>query len=746
MHFKKSTVKFYFRFLCPYLILLLLPITILGYINYTSYIDVLKKEINANYSNQLNLIKSEVDAKLSGIKNIVYQMSSDQELIDRITTYSQYDYYQILSMLTKYKSLNNDIYDIVLYKRFTDIILSSDCQYTVPEFINHYYRYSSWSEVAFTQFINNIDKSSIRSTEFITTYDALTKQIITLAYPFSVFKQKYNSTLLILIEEDNIRQIFQKHNDLSEDYVMVMNKNGMFIGPNGNLLSKKDTKELFHKLREKDSFVLPLAHDEYLVNSVQSKATGLTYVSLCPTSVYMKKINHIQFILLIALFIILTIGIIVIILYARKNTKPLFDIYQSITSSKESTNYLEDIKNAISTLSREKLNLSEKLMHNQPAVNDYYLTRLLSGYYQNMGSFMEDSQETSIRFGKEELFVLIISVHYLPSVEQQTKLHIKSMIDAYVMEYSGGYGLNVPRESYIYLLSAIDDDFDGVQQFQDIMLYVQEELHYSCTMGIGNPKKELNQLGQSLIEAQIALEYEFINGTNRIIHYRDICQTVVTNSWYPVRELEALHNVIHFQDMDKINYYLDLISKTIKESYQPISIIKSLCYELMYIFMKQLYEQNLHHMIIKNDHFDITHLVYCKTVDELMDMLKEMAGVICQVDQEDSEEQSLVERILMYIDANCYSCDFSIRSLADHFDMSQSSLSQHFKHYTNKTLSSYVDNRRIERAKLLIKSTKEPIKDILPQIGYYDNSSFTRKFKQIVGVTPGKYRILYKDK
>ncbi len=105
---------------------------------------------------------------------------------------------------------------------------------------------------------------------------------------------------------------------------------------------------------------------------------------------------------------------------------------------------------------------------------------------------------------------------------------------------------------------------------------------------------------------------------------------------------------------------------------------------------------------------------------------------------------TMKEDLLIYLEENCLSCDFSIKLLAEKFNMSQSSLSQHFKHYTGKTISTYVDNLRIEKSKQLLKTTNLPIKDILPQIGYYDNSSFTRKFKQMTGITPGKYRTLYK--
>ncbi len=67
-----------------------------------NYIDILKEEINTNYANNLNMIKTEVDTQFTNIKkNMVFQMSSDQELIDQINSYTKYDYYNIINKLKK---------------------------------------------------------------------------------------------------------------------------------------------------------------------------------------------------------------------------------------------------------------------------------------------------------------------------------------------------------------------------------------------------------------------------------------------------------------------------------------------------------------------------------------------------------------------------------------------------------------------------------------------------------------------
>jgi two-component system, response regulator YesN len=59
-----------------------------------------------------------------------------------------------------------------------------------------------------------------------------------------------------------------------------------------------------------------------------------------------------------------------------------------------------------------------------------------------------------------------------------------------------------------------------------------------------------------------------------------------------------------------------------------------------------------------------------------------------------------------------------------------------------KSVTDYINMLRINRIKQLLINTKKTIKEIVNETGYIDVSSFTRKFKKIEGITPGKYRIL----
>ncbi|MBN1377902.1 MAG: helix-turn-helix transcriptional regulator [Gammaproteobacteria bacterium] len=70
--------------------------------------------------------------------------------------------------------------------------------------------------------------------------------------------------------------------------------------------------------------------------------------------------------------------------------------------------------------------------------------------------------------------------------------------------------------------------------------------------------------------------------------------------------------------------------------------------------------------------------------------------------------------------------------------------SYHFAHLFKKSFGiaphQYLIKCRIEKAKQLLKDTNMNIAQITLEIGYENQSHFTKLFKQMVGVTPGAYR------
>jgi AraC family transcriptional regulator of arabinose operon len=82
----------------------------------------------------------------------------------------------------------------------------------------------------------------------------------------------------------------------------------------------------------------------------------------------------------------------------------------------------------------------------------------------------------------------------------------------------------------------------------------------------------------------------------------------------------------------------------------------------------------------------------------------------------------------------------SIEQLADEVGLSASRLAHLFREETGVSIQSYIRERRLMMAGMLLVQTHERISQIAYSVGFGDVSNFNHAFKQRFGVSPRQYR------
>jgi len=88
--------------------------------------------------------------------------------------------------------------------------------------------------------------------------------------------------------------------------------------------------------------------------------------------------------------------------------------------------------------------------------------------------------------------------------------------------------------------------------------------------------------------------------------------------------------------------------------------------------------------------------------------------------------------------------ELMMEDVAKRAGMSVRNFSRRFKSATGEPCSSYVQKLRIENAKRLLETTKLSASEIMYKVGYNDERSFRRLFKQHTGLAPKHYRNKFK--
>lgn len=98
-----------------------------------------------------------------------------------------------------------------------------------------------------------------------------------------------------------------------------------------------------------------------------------------------------------------------------------------------------------------------------------------------------------------------------------------------------------------------------------------------------------------------------------------------------------------------------------------------------------------------------------------------------------------VNEIVSYIEEN-YKEKITLDELAFLFRTNRSTLCKSFKDFTGKTITEYVNDKKLLKAKSRIEKTEKTLTEIAEELNFESIHYFTRFFKKMTGISPKEYR------
>ena len=120
----------------------------------------------------------------------------------------------------------------------------------------------------------------------------------------------------------------------------------------------------------------------------------------------------------------------------------------------------------------------------------------------------------------------------------------------------------------------------------------------------------------------------------------------------------------------------------------------------------------------------------------LQDVLEGFMGAMFY---EKDKGNPYIRKALRYI-ADHYSEHLTLERVAEEVQLSPSYFSTLFRQIVGTSFREYLCKIRVEESKRLLLSTDYSLADIAISMGFPDQSYFCKVFKQLVGITPGKFR------
>ena len=161
------------------------------------------------------------------------------------------------------------------------------------------------------------------------------------------------------------------------------------------------------------------------------------------------------------------------------------------------------------------------------------------------------------------------------------------------------------------------------------------------------------------------------------------------------------------------------------------------------LFFSKNVTEKLHDLLVKlpdlqktQQHVKLLEVLYHLSVVDSDDKVMLSSSDMRQSIEEGSER---IDTILRYISDN-YSSKIGLNDIANIACMTTNSFCRFFKKTTNKSFTQFLNEVRIRSASRILIQKNLPISEICYSVGFNSITNFNKQFKQIMGVTPKKFR------
>jgi AraC-like DNA-binding protein len=214
-------------------------------------------------------------------------------------------------------------------------------------------------------------------------------------------------------------------------------------------------------------------------------------------------------------------------------------------------------------------------------------------------------------------------------------------------------------------------------------------------------------------------------------------------------ELKSLEEAVRAGNWSKTDFILSQLINTIRDENTSYFFAVCLCYDIINTLIGEVYQlKNAKAREIITKHQDLFLENLDHPIERLIDIVRSLYGETMKALGQNARVPVIADRgsILEYIEKEIHSPDFSIKSIADYFNLSVSTLSHRFKTSAGENISVYISALKLNYAKELLCTTGKTVAEIAAELGYFQTSSFIKKFKSSCGITPGEYRAQHSRK
>jgi Response regulator containing CheY-like receiver domain and AraC-type DNA-binding domain len=751
--FLKPHTKILLGNLLPFLIIMALSSGV-GYIIYQKTSSVLENE--TKQSNQV-LLKQSMNAVDSQLRSLdgVMQKIADEPGIQNLNRLSDpFQGGQLLQVLRAKKQLqdywmtNDYVLDFFLFFPGNGLVLNNNFVGSMPRF-QQIFSYS-----ADTTLLDKLpDNYYFRQTLPVSRVYWDNREYAALTYLQSFgYKDYINGTALILLKEDKLQQLLRGLN-IGDGWAYIADSEGHLLMS----LRGDGTNSAVQPL------ILPASYgvqkekidgEEIMVTYVTSSYNGWVYVAAQPKAIVLKKIVYIKEVSLTILVLFIIAAALIALQFAYRSSKPVHGLMNAVSKHapepfRMGGNTLRSIQRAVSSLIDTHQEMEVRMSEQLPLLRASFFDRLLRGHFASdaeMNAFLNGLKLDWREDGLHLAALLILSTEYEENDHSEVgRLNEKkAIIRDYLQHESQAfcYVHETDDAQLALLLHFNEEDKQAlVEQADQLLRRMQEELKEKFSirtlLAAGSFCRQRKDLARSFREAQRAAA---IGGGNGVLWHQELL--LPSHVYYYPDNVEArLFHLIKSSNEEELTLLLDELEQ---ENFARRSLPGYLLQVFTMDFAGSLLKLSESAEVIGLEKLsgELAHAEWNGNPRQRFLELRRLILCSCRLTREHKQQrqQQDFEEYLQIVDAQYSDPQMSLTYLAECFNVTETYMSRRFKEYAGINFFDYLERKRIESSKQLLKEKKLTVGEIAVAVGYHSANTFGRAFKRVTGLTPNAYR------
>jgi len=405
----------------------------------------------------------------------------------------------------------------------------------------------------------------------------------------------------------------------------------------------------------------------------------------------------------------------------------------------------------------EEEELREALQRMMPYIKIGFIFELLAGNIKPTAEIRERAEFLGIKQLPQVILVANIDnfvqlTRNKKEIERQVLKHkIFERITAVSREWPQSLCIPLQEDKYGILLGPQDGEHPeklrrrAERLAETIRREIENDpfIHTTVTIGIGRTYREVDNLHLSYKEALRALEYKLYTDGNQVIHIDDVLPYDERIHSYPYTMEKELISSFRIGDREcALQWLEELLSELLSKTNNDPVLLKTRLLQLLLVLSRQAIESGADPEEVGRQDFTCAQELQSKeNLNELRKWVVAKVEQLIRLIQESrsQRQENIMKKVVNYIHQH-YHRDLTLEEVAEAVHFSPCYLSRIFKQMQKVNFIDYLTRVRLEKAKMLLKSSNYSISSIARKVGYQDPKYFSTLFKKHVGCTPSEYR------